>query len=227
MISFRPWESKETSQHQTCDPSATSTDSTIEQPGVRTVEPSHEPTSPFTLHSEGIYNHLGYLILLQHATLLEEFLLQAQPNNPATHQIIENYTASVSCVEKQRTRALTMNHNSTYIKSVHEYYNHWLALIQHARTQLLMINSVNSQTTVLIMPHVTLTPTCDRFNGILPLPAESPKSVASNDTGYSSSPNSTSSCSSSPQTSPSTHKMSSPLSDLTMSASPVHADKLK
>ena len=229
VITFRPWESEEdTSQHQTWDPSATSTDSTIGQPIVRTVVPPQEPTSHFTLHSQGIYNRLGYLILLQHATLLEEFLLQAQPNNPAMRQIVENYTASVSCVEKQRSHALTMNHDSTYIKSVHEYYNnHRLALIQHARTQLLMINRVNARTTAPTLPHVTFTPTCDRFNGIPPLSADSPNSVESNDTGYSSSPNSTSTCSSSPQKSPSTHNTSSPLSDLTVSASPALADKPK
>ena len=166
------------------------------RPSPIVIEPQPKLNNHSTDYTTNEINQTGHLVLVQHAALLEDLLLQLQlkPNDLILHQLIRTYTSTVSTMEQRRLQSLLMNSDHVM---VHKHYNnHRLILIQHTKSQLMMLNYT--------LPSTPLAAQCPqsgaRFINTIPTsPVQNTDDAPFDDSGYSSSPSLTSSCNSSPQ----------------------------
>ena len=170
-------------------------DLTPNRPSPIVIEPQPEINN----HVTDEINQSGHTILVQHATLLEDLLLQLQlkPNDPILHQLIRTYTSAVSTLEQSRLQSLLMNSNHVMVHS--HYNNHRLILIQHTKSQLMNLNyKLQRVTTQCLLSRARV------LNKIPITPVHSPDNAPFDDSGYSSSLSSR--CNSSPRGSPDTNR---------------------
>ena len=174
---FRPWDSM--SQNQ--DP-----------PSPIVIEPQPELNNNATDYAANEMNKTEQLVLVQHASLLEDLLLQLQlkPNDLILHQMISGYTCTVSTMEQRRLQSLLINSDRAMVHN--HYNNHRLMLIQHTKSQLMMLNYTPP---AVQCPHSG----ARILNRIPTSPVQNTDNAPFDDSGYSSSPCLTSSCDSSPQ----------------------------
>ena len=219
---FRPWDTRSKSPLQSFDVhNSVALDLTPNRPPQIVIESQPEINNHATDYSANQINQSGQTVLVQHASLLGDLLLQLQlkPNDAILHQLIRTYTSAVSTLEQSRMQSLLMNSGHVM---VHRHYNiHRLILIQHTKSQLMMLNYKSQRiTTAKTRPIVQCLQSSTRFlNRIPTTPVQSPDNAPFDDSGYS--PSLSSSCNSSPGGSPEVNRNTPTMGKKNVSDTPL------